>query len=214
MQDPEQMNTKAALALVRDYLSQRQTDRAEADNAWRQNGVARFEHTRRVLALAQRIARAEGADQKIVTIAAIYHDVAKFDVPGKEHAARSAEIAREFLVRIHATEEFIARVCTAITRHNQKDATGFTLEDRVLRDADLLDETGALGIVWSCINAGQISVPSYVEARERIRQHDQPGAELVKEWMLTPTGRAIAEQRQAFVADFLQELDQEMNYGS
>ncbi len=214
MQDPEQMNTKAMLACVRDYLSQHQADSVQGYNAWRQNGAARFEHTLRVLALAQRIARAEGADLQIVRVAAIFHDVAKFDVPNKEHAVKSAEIAREFLARIRATQEFASRVYTTIARHNQIDATGFALEDCVLRDADLLDETGALGIVWSCINAGQIPVPTYKDAHESIVQHDQLGAEWVKQQMLTRTGRQIAEQRQTFVAGFLQELDQELKDGS
>lgn len=89
-------------------------------------------------------------------------------------------------------------MCQAIVNHAA--ALTFSddhlpLEDRVLRDADLLDETGAMGIIWTAMNAGRLGVTSYAETRERIVEFDRQGAEKVVARMLTRAGREIAQQR-------------------
>jgi uncharacterized protein len=71
------IDTDAMMAFVRAYLMRTEANAPEGRSAWRASGTARWEHTRRVLATAQEIARAEGADYDILTVAAIFHDVAK-----------------------------------------------------------------------------------------------------------------------------------------
>ncbi len=53
-----------------------------------------FDHVLRVLALAERIAQAEGADLVIVRTATLLHDMARHE---PEHHLRGAERARELL---------------------------------------------------------------------------------------------------------------------
>lgn len=192
--------------LIRDAAMFEQQQRA----AWRASGAARWEHTARVLKIAQDIAQAEGADFDVVTVAAIFHDAAKFQIDGNAHAERSAAIARAYLTDAGFDAVWIERVCNAIAHHVEDDTSKFTLEDCILRDADLMDETGALGIVWTCMNAGRLDATSYREARERIVKHDLQGCQRVIELMLTRTGRRMARQRLAFVEAFVRELDSEM----
>jgi len=110
------VDTDAMKAFVREYLTRNELE-TEGPNAWRRNAAARWAHTLRVLATAQKIARAEGADYDVVTIAAISHDVAKLDSEQDEHAVRGAEIAREYLVRVGFSGDWIARVCQVIVNH-------------------------------------------------------------------------------------------------
>ena len=205
------LDIDAMLAYVREYLARGGAYGNEKGGAWRQTGSVRFEHIRRVLATAQNIARAEHADLDVVTVAAVFHDVAKLEVDQETHAVRGAEIAAEYLCNEGFSAEWVRRVCAVIATHNCVNAS-FPLEDRVLRDADLLDETGAMGIVWSSINSGRSENPSYADARARIVQHDWRYAESLEQRMLTRAGRDIAEQRRMFVESFIAELEDELGF--
>ena len=198
----------AMMAYARDYLARTEAAVITGRNPWRNTAAARWEHTLRVLALARKIARAENADRDLVTAATIFHDAAKLNSSPEEHAARGALVAKEYLTRAGFPADWIARVGEIIASHTRAEGN-FALEDRVLRDADILDETGATGIVWTTMNTG-IHAPSYVHARENILTHDRHTAERAIALMLTPAGRALAEQRLAFVDQFIAQLDAEL----
>ncbi|MGC8838045.1 MAG: HD domain-containing protein, partial [Anaerolineae bacterium] len=76
-----------------------------------------FDHVLRVLALAERIARAEGADLEIVRAAALLHDVGREEEArtGRCHAQVSAARAREVL-HGHPPER-VEAVAQAIAAH-------------------------------------------------------------------------------------------------
>ena len=198
----------AMKVFARDYLARTEPNINPGHNSWRNNAVGRWEHTQRVLATAQKIARAENADLDIVTVAAIFHDVAKLNSGADEHAARGARVAQEYLTKANFPADWIARVGEVIANHIRSDSS-LPLEDRILRDADLLDELGALSIVWTAMNTG-IEAPSYAEAYARIIKYDRLSAERVVARMTTPTGRAIAQRRLAFVNDFIAQLEDEL----
>ncbi len=208
------IDTDAMKAFVREYLTRSEPNIAAGYSAWRRNGAARWAHTLRVLAAAQQIARAEGADYDVVIVATIFHDVAKLDIDQDEHAERGAAIARDYLTRAGFAAAWIARVCQTIVNHvvALKPGDRLPLEDYILRDADRLDELGALGIVWTVMNTG-IEAPSYEEARARIAKYDRATAERAVARLITRTGRAIAEQRLKFIDAFIAQLDAEMNEG-
>ncbi|MBI5033145.1 MAG: HD domain-containing protein [Chloroflexi bacterium] len=207
--NPSTIDFDAMQAFVRDCLVRTEPKMASGHNSWRNTGLARWEHTQRVLTVAQRIARAENADYDLVTVAAIFHDVAKFESTPDEHAARGAEIAAEYLARAGFSMAWTKRVGEIICNHVVSSAENFKLEDCILRDADVLDEVGALSIVWTLLNTG-IQAPSYAEARERILKHDRHSAERAVALMLTQTGRAISKERLAFVNRFIAQLDEEL----
>jgi uncharacterized protein len=150
-----------------------------------------------------------------VTIAVIVHDVAKLDSGQDEHAARGAEIAREYLVRAGFSGDWIARVCQVIVNHPAAltfASDHLPVEDHILRDADFMDEVGAVGIVWTVMNTG-IEAPAYAEARARIAKYDRMTAERAVAKMTTCAGRGIAEQRLEFINDFIAQLDDEFGEG-
>ena len=129
---------------------------------------------------------------------------------------RGAAIAHDYLTRAGFSVDWIARVCQTIVNHvaalEFRD-NSLPLEDRILRDADFLDEVGTLGIVWTAMNAG-IEAPSYAEARARIAKYDRVTAECAVAKMMTRAGRGFAEQRRKIVNDFITQLDEEMGEGA
>jgi uncharacterized protein len=181
-----------------------------------------FDHVLRVLALAERIARQEGGDLEVVRAAALLHDVARAEeeATGADHALVGAERAREILAG-HPPEK-VEAVATAIAAHRFRSGPPpATPEARALFDADKLDALGAIGIARAYAHAGargrQLWVPPRVAASQDDGTLDHtPVHEFVvklsrlPDVMTTATGRAIAEERYAFMAQFFARLEAEI----
>ncbi len=150
----------------------------EARQYYIQNDTAHgFEHVLRVTAVAERIARAEGADREIVRAAALLHDVgrAEEERTGESHADIGARQARQILADQPAA--FVAAVAEAIAQHRFRgDGQPASLEARVLFDADKLDAIGAIGVarayavggragkrLWSPLHADQAATSEVLE---------------------------------------------------
>ncbi|MGC8780145.1 MAG: HD domain-containing protein, partial [Anaerolineae bacterium] len=98
-----------------------------------------FDHVLRVTALAERIARAEGADLAIVRTAALLHDIAE-SVDRANHHLASAARARALLADQPAA--FVEAVAHVIESYRFRAGPApATLEAQVVFDADKLDIT-------------------------------------------------------------------------
>jgi uncharacterized protein len=189
------------------------------------DAVHDFDHVLRVLALAERIGQAEGADMEVVRAAALLHDVgrAQADAEGLDHAAIGAERAREILAG--QPPEKIEAVAHAIAAHRfRADSAPEALEAQALFDADKLDAIGAVGIARAFAYGGAhgqrlwVPVESVTRWQEKGDDPDThtPVHEFVvklsqlKGRLFTSTGRAIAEERHAYMVDFFERLDAEV----
>lgn len=184
-----------------------------------------FAHVLRVTALAERIARAEGADVEIVRAAALLHDLGREDRSGRDHAEIAAERARAILAAQPPYK--VEAVAQAIRRHRfRAGPPPDSLEARCLFDADKLDAIGAIGVARAFAYTGVIGqrlwdevAPDYFErfaqgagaAGEHTPHHEfVVKLSRLREGMTTPTGRAIADQRHAVMATFFERLSREM----
>jgi len=181
-----------------------------------------FDHVLRVLALAERIARAEGGDLEVVRAAALLHDIgrAEEEATGGDHAAIGAARAREILAG-HPPEK-VEAVVTAIASHRFRSGPPpATPEARALFDADKLDAMGAIGVARAFARAGahgqRLWVPPDVAAAQGdgTPEHTPVHEFIVKlsqlrDAMTTATGRALAEERHAFMVEFFTRLDAEV----
>jgi len=183
-----------------------------------------FDHVLRVLALAERIAEAEGADLGIVRAAALLHDVARAETAGTGecHARAGAERARQILCDQPPAR--VEAVAHAIAAHRfRRGPSPATLEAKVLFDADKLDAIGAIGIARAYAVGGQrdsrlwAEVPlGYSEGdlasdREHTAVHEFVfKLSKLQDRMYTATGKAIAEERHAYMVAFFQRLGQEV----
>ncbi len=188
-----------------------------------------FDHVLRVLALAERIARAEGADHEIVRVAALLHDIGRADeaATGEDHAQASARRARVLLKERGADEGFIDAVCGAILAHRfRTGGPPATLEAQILYDADKLDAIGAIGVarayavagrtgqrLWSAVDAGERldpDHPTHLPAEHTpVREFVVKLARL-KATLHTAEARRIARGRHRFMAAFFRRLAREV----
>jgi uncharacterized protein len=186
-----------------------------------------FEHVLRVHSLALRIAAAEGANSRVVSAAALLHDVARVeaDQRGACHAEWGAQRSLEILNGQPA--ELVEAVAQAIASHRyRKPVAPPSLEAQVLYDADKLDAIGAVGVarafaiaglyhqrLWSDLemesargaDPGDIHDADHTPVREFVVKLSR-----LKGTLYTATGRALAEERHRYMAEFFDRLGREV----
>jgi uncharacterized protein len=189
-----------------------------------------YDHILRVYRMAERLARAEGADLEIVRAAAILHDAEGTTPGGAEranHHHSSAEFAAEILGAEGWPAERIAAVQHCIRAHRYRDnrEPPATVEARVLFDADKLDVLGAIGACRTAAYAALDGQPFFAVPSPRFiaSGEKEPGEphsayheflfklRKIKDRLFTSTARALAEQRHAYLQEFFDRLQAEWN---
>jgi uncharacterized protein len=188
-----------------------------------------WEHIERVYTLAQYLARQEGADSFITGMAALLHDLGRtsqgHDHKTQHHADLSVEMARELMNRYHIPVPAQEAISHAIAAHSfSRGIAPRTLEAHVVRDADRLDSLGAIGILRWAITGTMRRTPqthSYHPldpfAEDRLPEDerymlDHFYSKLLRliEGISTETGRKLAEERTAFMRQYLDEFKKEL----
>ena len=109
-----------------------------------------FEHIMRVYKNAEKLAKKENANTKLVLCAALLHDVVSFsksDKRSKKSSIKSSIKATKILKKYNFSKTEIKSVSDAIREHSfSQNKTPKTLEGKILQDADRLDAIGAIGI--------------------------------------------------------------------
>jgi uncharacterized protein len=187
------------------------------------DAVHDFDHVLRVLALAERLAREEGADLEIVHTAALLHDVARVR-EGRllvDHAAAGADVARQLLA--HYPADRVEAVAHAIAAHRFRSGPApQTVEAKVLHDADKLDAIGAVGVARAFAFGGHEGQrlwatvpPGYAESAATRHEHT-PVHEYhlkllkIQDRLLTESARRLARERHEFMVAFFERLEQEV----
>lgn len=172
----------------------------------------RFEHTMRVYRWAIKLQNKLGGDIEIVSLAALLHDIGWDENEEIPHGDIGAQMAADFLVEMDYDPRKIGRICEIIRRHEDQDTTDeLSLECQIVMDADLLDELGAIGILWDAMATATTlgDQASYKQAYARIRQYykiNTPKRSRAK----TPEGKREYQKRMDFVQSFITELEREL----
>lgn len=172
----------------------------------------RFEHTMRVYRWAIKLQSKMGGDIEIISLAALLHDIG-WDESGEiPHQDISAQMAADFLVEMDYDLHKIGRVCEIIRRHEDQDTKDeLSLECQIVMDADLLDELGAIGVLWDAMATATTlgDEASYKRAYSRIRQYLK--INIPKRFRAkTPEGKREYQRRMDFVQKFVAELEREL----
>ena len=112
-------------------------------------GTWGINHTRRLLYLVDAIGAGRSYNREALWVAAHLHDwgaYAPWSQAGVDHARRSREVAEEFLKERGVPEEFQTLVLECIAKHHTA-GSDMSLEAMLLRDADVLDFLGVVGIL-------------------------------------------------------------------
>lgn len=169
-------------------------------------------HARRLLDLIERIGADLDYDAQALTWAAHLHDWGAFRryyQPGGDHAAISRQIAEtQILPSVDLPAAVKEIILEAIALHDYRDQRPVaSIEARLLREADMLDLLGMIGIArefaWGP-NDLEICYRRILSRREAIRERlATPGG------AFSPGARELAEIRLARMDTCLQWFDEE-----
>lgn len=182
-------------------------------------------HVQRVMANVRRLALGECVDGSVAETAALLHEL--FNYP-KHHpdSSRSgdvcAERAAEELAAVGADAELTAAVGYAIRVHGfSKGIRPETPDARLLQDADRLDAIGAIGTARLFATCSVMERPFYRDedpfCGDRAPDDKAWGMDhffkklfRIPETLHTPTAKALAGERIAFMHGFLRQFGAEM----
>lgn len=187
-----------------------------------------WEHIERVYHLALQVAQQEGADSFIVGMAALLHDLGRLSHDTTQHHVElSLSSASALLAKYQLAPDVEEAILHAIAAHSfSRGIEPGTQEARVVRDADRLDGLGAIGILRWAITGTLRRTPQTLSyhPEDPFAERHTPDDSLymldhfytkllkLKERMYTRTGRALAEQRTAFMRLYLEELRRELEH--
>lgn len=191
-----------------------------------------FDHVQCVVKYARIIGKREGANLRIVTSAAYFHDFEpRRKLIYESHAEQSAQVAATFLKKIGFSKDELTQIYKCIITSSYGAAElGYspeTLEAKCVRDADWLDAIGARGIarVFAFGSAHQCEELGVVEwsldpPEKRMMSLIGPDPSpiyhffskllWVKDGMATETGRQMATIRHERMLKFLRDYKSEM----
>ena len=196
---------------------------AEAGHGWW--------HIHRVRHNALRIAKAEGANLLIVELGALLHDIADHKFHQGDHE-RGSRVAREWLESQRLDSAIVDTVCDVVFHvsfRGLRAENGMeSLEGKCVQDADRLEGIGAIGIARTIIYGATIGRALYdpdgpvlsLDAPWHVDVHTPSPSTIhhfyekilhVKDWMHTPTGQALAEERHIFTQQYLNQFFKEWN---
>lgn len=170
----------------------------------------RFNHIKNVVDLARKIAKKEGADLDVVTVAALFHDISKLEAPQDIHAEEGASVAREYLTsRCEFPQSFVEEVCAAIEAHShQGSLADLPLETQCLIEADILDKIGANGTALMLLRMGYES-RTHMDSARMVDRVFKRGRDHVTR-LESDTAESIAHQRLKRVKWFREWLEDEV----
>lgn len=184
-----------------------------------------FEHVMRVCKNAQKMCKLEKANEKLVLVSALLHDIASYpksDKRSKLSSIQSAKKSEQILKNYDFPKEEIGIISDAIRDHSfSQNKIPASLEGKILQDADRLDALGAIGIARVFATGGSLKRPFYniddpfCKTRapdDKIWTVDHFFQKLLKleSLMNTKSGKAEAKKRTAVLKEFLKQLKQEI----
>ena len=181
-----------------------------------------FFHIQRVYNLCLKLGKKLNADLEILKAAALLHDVAYMqEKEGKvrDHAEKSAEIAKSLLLEVGFPKEKIESVVYAIKIHGfRKQIKPKTLEAKILQDADRLDAIGAIGIARCFVDSGLRNQILWDPKVKPKKAYDKSHSAInhfyekllkIKDQLNLKESQKLAEKKHRFMLQFLDEFYKE-----
>ncbi len=184
-----------------------------------------WEHTLRVFRLCEHIGSLEGVDMDVLLVAAYLHDIGRRYQDASHgavcHAEKGMELALPIVAALPLSEKQKDNVIHCIRSHRFRgNHIPQTAEAKALFDADKLDAIGAVGVARAFLFAGEVGARLHspglnVEDTAPYSEHDTGYREYklklskIRDRILTPTGKRLANERHDFMAQFFKRFMQE-----
>lgn len=169
---------------------------------------SRFEHTMRVYRWAIKLQSKLGGDLDVIALAALLHDIGWDE--DRPHSEVGAELAVEYLDSIGVDPGIIKRVGEIIMIHEDKDTEAeLSLECKIVMDADLLDEVGAVSVLWDAMATCGEDDPTYKKAYYRIKNYYRINKPKIRRCK-TDTARTEYTKRMQMLEGYIYQLEKEL----
>ena len=195
-----------------------------SESDWRRSVVAyiraeaqpadKFGHQPRLYALAARIGQGMQFDDDILFAAAWMHDLGVFlghrphdpaHLSQWDHVPYTIRRSRELLAEWGFPEEKLDGVAEAIRTHQPKDEPT-TVEGILLRDADILEQLGAVGLLRAVVKVGRDTrYPSFTSILLILNQ----AVNLLPTQTHLTASKGMAEARAGTLRAFLAAIEEE-----
>lgn len=189
-----------------------------------------MEHINRVLNLSLKFAKKENANEIIVSLIALLHDVDDYKLFGMDNAENLTN-AKRIMRECNVDESTQEQVCFALNNigysKRLKGCCPTTLEGKIVSDADMCDALGANGILrvytYSMkngkpfFNKDIFPIEDMTAEKYTSKCADSSVCHLfekilkLKDLMLTESGKEEAKSRHQIIVDFLYHLFDEEN---
>lgn len=166
-------------------------------------------HMERSACWALRLAREyPDIDLQRLMSAVILHDIGySLDTDGITHAYTAVPVIRAYLLSQGMNAGIVDSICDMVYKHSDKtylDQPDNDLYFQLLLEADHLDETGAMSIVWDVLASMNAPEPSLSDTAAHIARYT---LKMLHEFpMRTPAGIRFWREKQHLVTDFYQLL--------
>jgi len=210
---------KAVLEQTRKYVRGKFEGEGSGHDWW---------HIQRVVNLALVLAEKEHADQYIVELAALLHDIADYKFHGGDTEI-GPKTARAWLESLSVQAPIVDHVCDIVAHVSYKGAgvptPMKTVEGMVVQDADRLDAMGAIGIGRTFAYGGSkgtvmhnpdvapqlhSTADAYLnKGNSSVINHFHEKLLLLKDRMNTETAKKMAEERHQFMEQYLEQFHHE-----
>jgi uncharacterized protein len=160
-------------------------------------------------------------DADALLVAALFHDSGYSRVAsGAHHAINGAAVFRESISLgepmglLGLTAERADFIAYLVANHSNKHMLrekSTPIELVLLMEADILDETGAMSIVWDCLAEGALADQGFRKAYLRIAASG--GGVLGDSPMVTPRARAFWAEKQNIAHAFIAHLGRDVAIG-
>lgn len=181
-------------------------------------------HTQAIRPIANYIAKKEKADEKVVDVAVLFHDITKTNLK-KElyHHKEGADIAKNFLKKIKVDKKFIDKVYHCVISHStplryfrtkaekahkNKNFLPWpkTKEAKVLFDADMVQQLSPFGIMKGSFIGYKVYNKDF---KENILDTKNTLMKDAYEHIFTKTGKKLAKERIKYLKDFFYKVENE-----
>ncbi len=215
------MNKRDIVTITHEYVKQELSHAEGGHDYW---------HTFRVWKNAEKIQAQEGGNLTIIALASLLHDIAdsKFHDGDESIGPR---VARNFLEVQNCEGALIDQVVKIIENISFKGgyhtSNYSSIELHVVQDADRLEAIGAIGIARTFNYGGHKGsllfdpnhVPNLHMTKEEYKKGGAPTINhfyekllLLKDLMNTETGKAMANERHAYMEGFLKQFYKEASF--
>ncbi|HEY1809260.1 MAG TPA: HD domain-containing protein [Acidobacteriaceae bacterium] len=176
--------------------------------------VDKFGHQPRLIELTHTLGAALACDREVVAAAAWLHDLGVFvghrpenpaELARWDHVAYACSHTPDILRQAGFPEDKIPRVLACIRQHQPADEPE-SIEATVVRDADILEQLGAIGILRTVSKVGRDTrFPRFTDAVAVLRRNlaELPGQ------LRLESARQLAVPRIAILQQFLQAVHDE-----